>query len=323
MAGRVLIHLPRDLFDELADGHAHFYTRLRATLQGLGAVAEFVVRAPGNAPPAADDGDFHFVHQAGHRQANVLNTGLGYVQPFWYADPWGIHGDSSIAALRFDPAAVPRAEAQAFHRRLHRRLVAARLSRYDQKAEVESFPGGAIAVFLQGPSDLLFREAHLSTPDMLRMVLRHAGDRPVLVKPHPRGRDPETLAFLDELVLRHPRLVVTDANIHDMLAAAAVSVSINSAVSLESMIHGKPAILCGRSDFHHVAETVREKAEFPAALRRALARPRPYAKFLYWFLKGQMLTAGAEDFGTRLVVRMAVQAGDVARFGLQAPAGAA
>jgi hypothetical protein len=303
MARRILIHLPRHMVEELSDNRPHFYTKLRATLQGAGAQAEIIDRLPGNPVPDPDDGDFHFIHQSSHRQPNVLNTGLAYVAPFWYADPQGIYGDSSVTHAQFDPAAVPRAEADGFHARLYKRLATARQSRYGQPEAVEVFPKGCIAVFLQGVSDLLARSAHVTTRAMVEAVVAHSDGRPVVVKPHPRDADPDALDWLHRLA-GNGALRVTRANIHDILAAAAVTVSVNSAVALEGMIHTRPAVLFGRSDLHHNAVTVADVSAWPEALDQALSQEWPHAQFLHWFLLGAMLNTGHDSFAPRLLARI-------------------
>jgi hypothetical protein len=77
----------------------------------------------------------------------------------------------------------------------------------------------------------------------------------------------------------------TLGNVHDMIAASVCTVSFNSAVALEGFLHRKPAVLFGQSDFHQIAETVREPGDFAGALQRVLARaPGGYAKFMFWYL---------------------------------------
>ena len=129
---------------------------------------------PGNPAPDPGDGDFHFLHQAAHRQGNVLNTGMAYVAPFWYADPCGIYGQSSLVGAVFDPASVPAQAARGFRARSFRRLGEARLSRYAQPERVERFPAGCIAVFLQGASDFVEAARHMGTVEMIEAVLEAA-----------------------------------------------------------------------------------------------------------------------------------------------------
>ena len=303
MAPKVQIHLPRQVYEAVAANPDQFYRKLETGLTAQGIPAQIVRRAPYNMAPPQDD-IFHFVHQGWHRQDNVLNTGLGYIYPFWYADPWGIYGQSSIAAAVFEAPSGP--EVDVFYRRTRTRLVGKRFSRYDQKAELTDLPGGVIAVFLQGNSDILDRARHMSTPDMIEAVVAAANGRTVVFKPHPKGQTKKELALLDRLC-RLPNVTQADANIHDILANAAVTVSISSAVALEGFLHGVPAVLCGASDLHHCAVTATDPAAIGDAIETAEAKDWPFARFLYWFLKGQLLNAGADDLIDRVLLKMAGQ----------------
>ena len=109
---------------------------------------------------------------------------------------------------------------------------------------------------------------------------------------------------------------MTEANVHDILADCAVTVSIASAVALEGMLHGKPAVLCGRSDLHHCAVTVTRAGEIGAGIEAALGRVWPFDAFLYWFLFERMLNTGRSEFGAQVVARIAAQGVDLASLGL-------
>ncbi|MBI1416142.1 MAG: hypothetical protein GC146_02870 [Limimaricola sp.] len=316
MPGEILIHLPRHMLANVRDNPSQFYAKLRDGLNARGARASLVERAAMNAAPAADDGDFHFIHQMVLRQPNVLCTGLAYVYPFWYADPSGIYGDSSLAEAEFDPREADAEEARVFHVRLHRRLVEGRMSRYGQKQEPEVLPEGCVAVFLQGGSDILDRVQHVTTPEMVAAVLDGAGDRAVVIKPHPKENGPEVMAWLADIAARDRRVMISDANIHDILAVASVSVSISSAVALEGMIHHTPAILFGRSDLRHCAITLKTPAGFDKALEMATQIDWPFEAFLYWFLGQNTINAGTPELVDQAIARIAAQGADMGRLGL-------
>lgn len=314
MPGKILIHLPRHMLAEIADGRPHFYNHVLGALEGMGAEVAQVTRAPGNPAPDPDDGDFHLVHQGSHRQQNALNTGMAYVAPFWYADPLGIYGESSLFRAEFDPAEVDPGAAQRFFTRTHRRLALARRSRYEQKATRTGFPPGVVGVFLQGESDFTRRAAHLEEREMIEGALA-SGAGPVVVKPHPLGSDPALAMWLEDQV-KAGRLTITDANVHDILARACVTLSISSAVALEGMLHRVPAVLCGRSDLRHCAVTAHRGADVAEAIDTARAGSWPFAAFLYWFLALNMLNTGADDFTDRLRGRIAPRLENPASFGL-------
>lgn len=155
-------------------------------------------------------------------------------------------------------------------------------------------------MFLQGRSPLKRGTTRFSDMDILRDVLAGAGARPVLVKPHPLAVELETMEELAAIAAEDPRVLVTDANIHDIFAASSATVSANSAASIEGFLHRTPAILYGTSDFHHFAETVTAPGQFAQALARAQQRRGGYAQYMTWYFRRNCLQIGASDLEARI-----------------------
>lgn len=316
---RVLFHMPRHM--AAADGSElpPFYQHLQTGFTALGAGVAICHRDMDALETGPTSPDFNFVHNGRIARAGLLNIGLAYMYPFWYVDPKGVFGDSSLTDLPFDAAQIPQKPAARMFARLEARLKDARISRYAQPPEVTQFPKGAIAVFLQDWSDPVERARHMTARLMLETVIAHAGTRPVIVKPHPRVSGLETFEILDWLARAHPTVIVSHANVHDILAAAAVSVSISSAVSVEGMVHRVPAVVFGRTDFHHCAETVQTPADFPAALDRALTRDWPFEAFLFWFFRENCISSGGEQMMPNILARMQRQGADFNALGIKRP----
>ncbi len=110
---------------------------------------------------------------------------------------------------------------------------------------------------------------------------------------------------------------MVDGNLHHMLHQAAVTVSISSAASFEGFAHRTPAILFGKSDFHHFAINLAHPDDFAEALPRALAFDGPYAKYLWWYLERQNISSFAPDFFDRVMARAALVGYDAKRLGLR------
>ncbi|MGO4854272.1 hypothetical protein [Phaeovulum sp. W22_SRMD_FR3] len=305
-------HMPAHMAAPDGSRLPEFYRKLCAGFTARGAEVRILHRDLAALARPRQSQDFDFVHNGRIARDGLLNTGLGYLYPFWYMDPQGIFADSALADARFDPAAQPAAEAEAFAKRLYQRYAAARKSRYTQPEEVTEIPAGCIAVFLQDLSDPVERARHMDAKAMLKAVLADTGGRRVVVKPHPRNQGPETYRLVRWLGKHHPQVLVSGANVHDILARAALSVSISSAVSLEGMIHRVPSVLFGRSDFHHNACTVVVPGDWPAARDRALGGEWPHAAFLWWFLHEQMIRSGSDDMMDVVLARMAARGADLA-----------
>ncbi|WP_141102010.1 hypothetical protein [Oceanicola sp. 22II-s10i] len=301
---RIRFHLPPDWLRGDRSAMLPFYRRLFDGLAERGIPHDGVPMDRDRLADQVGDGDIHILNHARFPHPSVLSAGVAYVYPFWHLDPQGIRAFSSIRDKPFRPARVDDTAANAFFRRLRDRLVTARTSRYDQPEAVEAVPEGCIAVFLQSEGHRIVGETlWLDRWAMLRACLENAEGRPVVVKPHPRDFDPATGDTLEALQAEFPALIVSTANIHDILAVAERVVTINSAVGIEAYLHRKPVILCGQTDFQHIADEA-GTVEDLARLLRSDAVQRRYAKYLYWYFHENCLNAGAKDLTDRFLERV-------------------
>ncbi|MFY0595692.1 MAG: hypothetical protein JXQ85_04600 [Cognatishimia sp.] len=239
---------------------------------------------------------FHFVHQGLVRQKNALNTGLSYFPKFWYVDPRGVFGESSIATKTFDPRAINEKWASGFARRMREQWIDTRRSKHSQPNEKKVIGQGYIAVFLQGESKPVRRSLYMEETEMVEALLAGLPDRRILVKAHPRNDDIVTRSHLLRLEQDHSRLELVDANVHDLLAGACLSCSISSSVSVEGMLHNVPSMLFGRTDFHHCAVTVQNASDVPYAFDMAMKTEWPFEKFLFWFFRQNCVDERNEDW---------------------------
>jgi hypothetical protein len=313
--GQVVFHLPQHLLDD--QQMPAIYHELRRGFLVRGATVTIRHRDLSALQEVAAGPDFHIVHNGGGSGACLLNSIVAYLLPYFYFDPLGVYFQSATYAANFDPAAVPQAAAARRFEMLRKRYVIPRVSRYAQPEALVELPKGAIAVFLQDWSEPVERARFMSTRAMVETVIAGAKGRPVVIKPHPRNYGPETVEVLLWLAESHPEVTVTEANLHDILEAAAVSVSICSSVAIESMLHWKPTILFGKSDLHHCAVTVESVAAWPAALTRSLSQHWPYEAFVYWFFERQL--RGGEVMWPPLLQRMQAAGADFKALGISPP----
>lgn len=315
MTARVVLHIPPRMVAAMGGVKPPLlYGRIRQCLAARGVGVALVEGF--DAAAWREDGDLHIVENGRWQRPGVLNAATAYLEGFFHVDPQGIQAASRIGALRYDPAAVDGVAAEAYLSALQQRFTVPRHSRYKQERAVSDLPDGALAVFLQGPAPQRNGQAYCSFVAMLEAVCAGAGGRPVLVKPHPLK--PELGAEIIATVrAKGFAPMATGANVHDILATCAATVSINSATAIEGFLHGKPAVLFGRSDFHAFVATARAAAEFEAALAQALADPPDYARAVYWYFGQHCLDIQADSFDARLLAIFAEAGFDAARLGLR------
>lgn len=301
--GEIVFHVPRDWVGN-RPAMLPFYQKLADGLDQRGIVWRAVAIDRDALPGVLDADDaFHIVNHGQVRHPRALNAGIAYVYPFWNLDPQGIRAFSSIADMPFRPARIDGDKAQGFFRRLRGRLVTGRTSRYEQPQGAESLPQAQAAVFFQSEGHRIVGETcFMDRWTMLDTVLA-ATTGPVIVKPHPREMDSDVLERLVHLRATHARLHVSMGNIHDIIATSDRVITINSAVGIEAYLHRKPVILCGQSDFHHIATMARDADALATALR-APPPARQYAKYVYWYFGRICINAGSDAMPDHVLGRI-------------------
>ncbi len=300
------LHVPQRVLESDWE-RRQVYVPLIEALTPLGAACTLVPhnRDTALAEVAADQA-FHIFDRGHIQHPRALNFGSAYIAPFYYLDPIGTRYLSSIGSAAFDPATIDPSAAVAFQAVLYAATAAKRKSRYEQPAEKLVVPQGCIAVFLQAESHRGVSETlYVSMRRMVKALLLRDDPRPIMVKPHPLDIDFDSLGWLLRQSQKDRRLQITYANVHDMLEACSLVVTINSAVGIEAMVHGRPVITCGQADFHRCTEVVRNRDDFDAAIARAEARDWPYAAFLYWFYKQNCLSLKSLSLGHDVLAKIA------------------
>ncbi len=303
MVSDIVFHVPRSWLGFGGAGLRPFYLRLTEGLKARGVAFDVVIldRETLSETVAADEA-MHVVHHGRYAHPRVRNADVAYIYPFWNFDPQGIRAFSSIAQKPFIQDDIDPDIARPFFRRLRQRNVQGRRSRYEQPEAVTALKPVKASVFLQSEGHRVVGETcYLDRWQMLEAVCASV-DGPVVVKPHPRDVDPATRDGLRDLCDRFAHLTVSDGNIHDLIAASERVVTINSAVGIEAYLHRKPVVLCGQSDFHHIADVARSEADLTAVLKRP-PRKRAYDRFVWWYFADQCLSSTDPDLVDRMLAR--------------------
>ena len=205
-----------------------------------------------------------------------------YHYPFWQIEPvaqrWRFH----VAQAAFDPARIPEAQAQAFLARLRARVLPG----------PEPARGPHVLVPLQGRIGEWRSFQTMSPLDMVRAVARTG--RPAIATLHPNETyTPAEMQALRDLAREYPNLTLGGDTAAALRGCAFVATQ-NSAVAFDGLILGKPAVLFGQSDFHHVALNVAALGA-DEALTRAPAHRPDFARYVLWFLRRMAVNATARD----------------------------
>lgn len=216
-----------------------------------------------------------------------------HLYPFWRIEATNDRWNWQVAKAVFDPAAVDPVAAVAF------------LARWRQVLFPDAIPSRDGFLFLPLQGRLTERRSFqtASPLEMIEETLARVPGKQVLATLHPKETYSRAeLSALDRLAARHPRFRRVTARAEDLLLGCDGVVTQNSAVALTGYFAGKPAVLFGQIDFHHIAGSVPREG-----MDRAFARldeAPDFAAYLFWFFRHQAINGGAPEAEAQIVARL-------------------
>jgi hypothetical protein len=303
---RAVIHAEVGWRESIAAGRFDFFVKLEARLRQEGIAVDLVDADSGAARERLGGDGLHIV--VGERPAygpRILHAMPTYVWGFWYLDEVGVHWNSSIRFAGFDPATVDAGRARYFFDGVSGYMLRENRSKFTQAARrTQPLPTAAAVVFCQDVESYRNRCHYLTTEEMIETCAGQ-GEGRVYVKLHPQQKPARRRQIL-RLCAGLPRVAVSEASIHDLIAAAGVVVTQNSAAGFEALMQRKSVVTCAKCDFWHATLVARTVDDLRGALARGPAAMAgfEFEKYLYWFLHRHCLEPQKEEFADRAFARI-------------------
>jgi hypothetical protein len=252
-----------------------------------------VLPSPGNVVPAEiiQRGIFFVSYHSFSLSGSGVHVKGGPLHGTVLIDSGGYSGWTSICSLEWADlplSAIPGDLAGAWVARERVRLSEENRSKYDQRQRgTAALPSGpAVLVALQVADDNALRHRWVDMFELARRVV--AGFRSsgvtVIVKRHPKCRDPRTDALLRELG-GESHVMVSDASIHDLLEKVSAVYCVNSGLGAEALLYGVAVHVGGNVDYRHVCHEVRDldAMRFGQGAFRPRRAPDDLDRYLYWY----------------------------------------
>ncbi|TYP85408.1 capsular polysaccharide biosynthesis protein [Maritimibacter alkaliphilus HTCC2654] len=306
----LIIHADRDKLDSVVNGTDGFFPKLaeRALRDGI---QTRVVRAESKVAAMMSAPGLRNVHitmgDAPRYVPDALHVALGPVSGFWYLDEVGVKANSSIRFNQFAPERIEKEPAEYFFNGVTGWMLSHNVSPIRQPARVDGGLDRARAtIFCQEIERHTHRAHFLTTEEMIRTVAEHERERLIYLKPHPAQSKPMRRDII-AVAQDYPNVMVTDASVHDLAAAADIVVTQNSGAGFEALMQKKTVVTCAKSDYWQATLTARTATELREAMDygRASMKGFPYEKFLYWFLHRHLLEVAKDNFADRAWERIA------------------
>ena len=285
------IYLQGNMLETSRAGTFNFMNVLRIAVEGAGWQVEFHETGPAARRNAPQLDGYALYHMEPPTHDRALTFRRAYHYPFWQIEPvpqrWRFH----VAQSRFEPLSIDPTEAHTFADRLRDRVLPGPAPRR----------GSTVLVPLQGH---IRRCRSFQTESPVQMLAATAATgRPTVTTLHPGEiYDDADMQALDKLAARHPNLTI-GGNTAASLRDCAFVVTQNSAVAFDGYILGKPAVLFGQIDFHHIGLKVADLGAEQALALAASHQPE-FEAYLYWFLQQQSINASRPDAGDQILAKM-------------------
>ena len=273
-------------------GQHNFISRVSSVLTSSGLTVAFdddSDRAELKALARPGYGIFHMRAPLTGRQIVMRRT---YIYPFWHLEAQAERWDWPVARDPYGPAEAEPAESGDFYRYWQKRLF--------NDAPQAARRKGIIYVPLQGRLTEHRSFQSCSPLEMVARTAERAEGRRVVVTLHPRiAYERSEIKALRNLVAATPGVEIGNGGMEGYLRDCDMVVTQNSAVGLMGYFFGKPLILFGRIDFHHIALKVSELG-LDAAFAAAPDHAPDYASYIFWFLQRRSINAGRPDCEERI-----------------------
>jgi hypothetical protein len=223
-----------------------------------------------------------------HMQEPTTDRGLTfrkvYHGPFWAIESTNKRWDWRVAQKSFDPEKIDPDKAKTFYSRWQQRMFKGATDTISQD--------GFVYVPLQGKLTER-RSFQMASPiEMLMAVLHHDPNRRVIATLHPNETyTREEQRRLTHMQDRFANLSIQTGGMVPLLQRCDYVVSQNSGVAFNGYFFGKPCVLFGKIDFHHIALNVGAMGVANAFAQVKEHQP-DYERYIYWFWQKNCINSG-------------------------------
>jgi hypothetical protein len=291
-SNKVRFYLPEGLRQSAEAGEHNFLTKVADVLRA--ADLEVYYEAPHFAD--ARRSGYSLFHMERPFTRNSVTVRRAYFYPFWQIEHSHERWRWDVAKARFDPDGIDVNEAVRFYRFWQKRLYEAPLKNLGHD--------GFVYVPLQGK--LLEKRSfqHCSPVEMIGHTLAQEPNRKVIAALHPKeSYSEEEFAVLERLEAEYSQLELRMGDMDDLLARCDYIVTQNSSVAFSGFFFGKPCVLFGQIDFHHIAANV-ALLGVAGAFDAVRSSAPDYALYVWWFLQKMSINAGRPETEDRIRARL-------------------
>jgi hypothetical protein len=234
-------------------------------------------------------------HSVGMPKENLLRYKEGYLPNMITLDKKGYSGWSSLCDENTSKKYknISKNKASVFFNKLSKKYIQNNNSKYHQPNNVDfEFPKNFIFFPLQTLSDSVMKLSYFKPVILLKKIVKILNEQniPLVIKQHPKCTNTE----LSELLFhyeKNKKIILFNGSIHDAISKASTIYTINSGVGFEALLHLKPVITFGKSDYMNVTKNTQnlENIKNEPIYRLSKKDKNNIMKFMYYYINEKCL----------------------------------
>ncbi|HCQ0309012.1 TPA: capsular biosynthesis protein [Escherichia coli] len=136
------------------------------------------------------------------------------------------------------------------------------ISKYKQSDEEFHLESDYVFIPMQVTTDAVASLSYIDGIKLLKLVSEYFFNTStkVVVKRHPYCNTIEVEKLINELE-KEGKIIVSDSSVHHLIKTSKAVITVNSGVGLETVIHNKPVIITGKSDYYYAATAIAKNGQ--------------------------------------------------------------
>lgn len=136
------------------------------------------------------------------------------------------------------------------------------ISKYKQSDEEFHLESDYVFIPMQVTTDAVASLSYIDGIKLLKLVSEYFFNTStkVVVKRHPYCNSIEVEKLINELE-KEGKIIVSDSSVHHLIKISKAVITVNSGVGLETVIHNKPVIITGKSDYYYAATAIAKNGQ--------------------------------------------------------------
>jgi hypothetical protein len=215
----------------------------------------------------------------------------GYLKNTVVFDKKGYSGWSSLCDENIDKLLenISQKKADKFFDKFALNYIKNNDSKYIQSNNVKfNFPKEFVFFPLQLSNDTVAKLSYIKPFKLIKQVvgILDRQNTPLVIKRHPRCKEKKLKKYLFKKA-KEKKIILFDGSIHDAISKARTIYTINSGVGFEALLHLKPVVTFGKSDYMSMTKNIIDIKKLEKNLFYKLddRKKMQIKKFVYYYIK--------------------------------------